>query len=250
MSAIAIGVIAFLCVFGTALAGMFARSRLPDEHLSPESREAIKLATAVIGTLAALALGLLIASAKRSFDEAGSDTRNAAARVLLIDRVLAHYGPDAGAIRAPLRAIVEARLNPAGPGGGNAGTPDQALDVEPIQEALHALTPATEAQRWLKARALQLTGQMAEARWQSAESEVGAFPGAFLAFLILWLALLFGSFGLLAPQNGTVVAVFLVCALSITGALVLIIDMDHPYLGFIQVSDGPWQRAHARLGQP
>jgi hypothetical protein len=249
MSALAIGVIAFLCVFGTAMAGMFARSRLPDEHLSAESREAIKLATAVIGTVSALALGLLIASAKRSFDEAGSDTRNAAARVQLIDRVLAHYGPDAGAMRAPLRAIVEARLNPAG-AGGDPGTPDQALDVEPIQNALHTLTPTTEAQRWLKARALQLTAQMAEARWQSAESEVGAFPGAFLVFLILWLALLFGSFGLLAPRNGTVVAVFLVCALSITGALVLIIDMDHPYLGFIQVSDGPWQRAHARLGQP
>ncbi|AMJ60436.1 bestrophin-like domain [Bosea sp. PAMC 26642] len=250
MSPFAIGGIAFLCVFGTALAGMFLRSRLPDHHLSPESRDAIKLATAVVGTLSALALGLLIASAKRSFDEAGVETRAAAARVLLLDRVLAHYGPEASEARAPLRRIVETRLNRGSEDGRNAGSPDQILDVEPIQDLLRGLTPRTDAQRWLQSRALQLTGQMAEARWQSAETEVGGFPGAFLAFLILWLALLFGSFGLLAPGNATVVAVFLVCALSITGALVLIIDMDHPYLGFIQVSDRPFRMALERLGQP
>ena len=249
MSPFAIGSIAFLCVFGTALAGMFLRSRLPEHHLNTESREAIKLATAVIGTLSALALGLLIASAKRSFDEAGMETRSAAARVLLLDRVLAHYGPDAAAARTPLRGIVEARLNRTGMESIDPGSPDQALDIEPVQDILRGLAPATDAQRWLQSRALQITSQMAEARWQSAETEVGGFPSTFLAFLILWLALLFGSFGLLAPGNGTVVAVFLVCALSITGALVLIIDMDHPYLGFIQVSDTPWRRALERLGQ-
>jgi hypothetical protein len=248
MSPFAIGGIAFLCVFGAASLGMLLRSRLPDHHLSPDSRDAIKLATAVIGTLSALALGLLIASAKRSFDEAGVELRTTAARVLLLDRVLAHYGEEVAETRGTLRRLLEVRLSQAAAAGESAL--DDGLDVEPVQDALRALLPLTDAQRWLQARALQLGGQIAEARWLRAETEVGGFPGAFLAFLILWLALLFGSFGILAPRNGTVVVIFLVCALSITGALVLIIDMDHPYLGFIQVSDAPLKMALKRLGQP
>lgn len=248
MGPFAIGGIAFLCVFGAASIGMLLRSRLPDHHLSPDSRDAIKLATAVIGTLSALALGLLIASAKRSFDEAGVELRTSAARVLLLDRVLAHYGQETAEMRDTLRRLMQSRLSQAAT--ANESVMDDGLDVEPIQDALRRLSPQTDAQRWLQARALQLSGQIAEARWLRAETEVGGFPSAFLAFLILWLALLFGSFGILAPRNATVVVIFLVCALSITGALVLIIDMDHPYLGFIRVSDAPLRMALQRLGQP
>ena len=248
MSPFAIGGIAFLCVFGAASIGMLVRSRLPDHHLSPDSRDAIKLATAVIGTLSALALGLLIASAKRSFDEAGAELRGSAARILLLDRVLAHYGPEATGMRTTLRRLMEVRVSKAASGG--EASLDDGLDVEPIQETLRLLTPQSDAQRWLQGRALQLSGQIAEARWLRPDTEAGGFPNAFLAFLILWLALLFGSFGILAPTNGTVVAIFLVCALSITGALVLIIDMDHPYLGFIQISDAPLKMARERLGRP
>ncbi|PTM42475.1 DUF4239 domain-containing protein [Bosea sp. 124] len=248
MSPFAIGGIAFLCVFGAASIGMLLRSRLPDHHLSPDSRDAIKLATAVIGTLSALALGLLIASAKRSFDEAGVELRTTAARILLLDRVLAHYGQEAAESRDTLRRLIETRLSQAAAAGESVM--DDGLDVEPIQDTLRKLLPQTDAQRWLQSRALQLSGQIAEARWLRAETEAGGFPGAFLAFLILWLSLLFGSFGILAPRNGTVIMIFLVCALSITGALVLIIDMDHPYLGFIQVSDAPLRMALQRLGQP
>lgn len=245
-----IGVIAFLCVFSAALGGMFIRSRLPEHHISADSRDAIKLATAVIGTLAAIALGLLIASAKRSFDESGSELRNTAGRVLLLDRVLAHYGPETQPIRATLRGSLEARLTEAGRSAITTASLDDGLNIEPVQVELRNLSPATESQRWLHARALSLSGQIAESRWLRAETEVGGFPGAFLAFLILWLSLLFGSFGLLAPGNGTVVATFFLCALSIAGALFLIIDMDHPYLGFIAVSDGPLRLALSRLGQP
>lgn len=250
MSPFAIGVIAFLCVFGTALCGIFIRSRLPEHHISPDARDAIKLATAVIGTLAAIALGLLIASAKRSFDDAASELRNTAGRILLLDRVLAHYGPEARMPRETLRRLLEERLSETGKSTITANSLDDGLNIEPVQEGLRLLAPESEPQRWLQARALNVSGQIAESRWLRAETEVGGFPSAFLTFLILWLSLLFGSFGLLAPGNGTVLVTFLLCALSIAGALFLIIDMDHPYLGFIAVSDGPLRSALARLGQP
>jgi hypothetical protein len=250
MSPFAIGGVAFFCVFGAALTGMFLRSRLPDNHLSPESRDAIKLATAVIGTLSALALGLLIASAKRSFDDAGTELRTWAGRVLLVDRVMAHYGPETTEIRKTLRKLMEARLRATRENTGSERPLDHGPDVEPVQDGLRSLSPQTEAQRLLQARALQITGEIAEARWLRAETEAEGFPGMFLVMLVFWLALLFASFGLLAPGNGTVVGTLFVCALSVTGALVLIIDMDHPYLGFIRVSDAPLALALGRLGQP
>lgn len=249
MSPIAIGWIAFACVFGAAVTGMLLRSRLPEHHLGSESRDAIKLATAIIGTLSALALGLLIASAKRSFDEAGMERRTSAARVLLLDRVMAHYGAETQALRAELRQMVEARLSAE----ANAASRDiplaEGFEVEGIQDGLRSLTPKTEAQRLLHARALQVSGDIAEARWLRTETEVGGFPMPFLAVLILWFTLLFASFGLLAPSNATVVLTLLVCALSVSAALVLVIDMDHPYLGFIRVSDVPFRTALERLGQ-
>jgi len=249
MSPFVIGCIAFLCVFGAALAGMALRSRLPDHHLAAESRDAIKLATAIIGTLSALALGLLIASAKRSFDDAGVERRTSAARVLLLDRALAHYGPEIEPLRAALRKAVEARLS-AEQGDSLDALLAEGFDVEQIQEGLRALTPQNEVQRLLRARAIQVSGDIAEARWLRTETEVGGFPTPFLAVLILWFALLFASFGLLAPGNGTVVLTLLACALSVSVALVLVIDMDHPYLGFIRVSDAPFRTALERLGRP
>lgn len=249
MSPFVIGAIAFICVFGAALTGMLLRSRLPGHHLSPDSRDAIKLATAIIGTLSALALGLLVASAKRSFDDAGTELRTWSGRVLLLDRVLAHYGTETAQMRAALRRAIEARLRETRD-PSSARARDGGPNVEPVQDGLRNLLPKTEAQRWLQTRALQISGQIAEANWLRAETEVGGFPGAFLVMLVFWLALLFASFGLLAPGNATVVCTLFVCALSVTGALVLIIDMDHPYLGFIRVSEVPLTLTIERLGQP
>ncbi|MBN9469265.1 MAG: DUF4239 domain-containing protein [Bosea sp.] len=248
MTPFLVGAVAFIFVFGAAAGGMLLRARLPDHHLSPDSRELIKLATAIIGTLSAIALGLLIASAKRSFDEAGTELRTSAAHVVLLDRTMAQYGPETKPLRVALRQSLETRLNELK--DEREGLLHEGLDVEPIQIGLRHLVPANDGQRWLQARALQLSGQISEMRWQRPETETGGFPGIFIIILVFWLALLFASFGLLSPGNATVVATLLGSALSVTAALVLIIDMDHPYLGFIRVSDLPLQLALARLGQP
>lgn len=87
------------------------RGRLPDHHLNAESKDVIRLATAVVGTLSALALGLLIASAKSSYDNAEVEMRTAAARVLLLDRVMAQYGPETDKARQLLRKLIEKRLS-------------------------------------------------------------------------------------------------------------------------------------------
>ena len=91
MSSWAVALITFVCVFGGALAGTRIRGLLPEEHLSDESKATVNLVTALIATLSALVLGLLIASAKNSFDAVAEDIRAIAAKTILIDRALAQY---------------------------------------------------------------------------------------------------------------------------------------------------------------
>jgi hypothetical protein len=155
--------------------------------------------------------------------------------------------------RRVLAELVEARLNQTWGSGGDSslmpeGTSND-LGIEPVQDELRSLSPDTEAKRLLQSRALEVSGQIAEAHWLLVEKGGEGPPWAFLAILVFWLALLFFTFGLLAPGNGTVVCILFVCALSVAGAVFLIVDMAHPYLGFIRVSDAPLRTALAHLGQ-
>lgn len=249
MSAIGVGAMVFLVLCAAAAAGAFLRARLPEHHLNSDSRDAIKLATAVVGTLSALALGFLIASAKMKFDDADAEMRTTVARIVLLDRVMAHYGPETEKARHLLEVLVTERLRTP---EGDAINPTREYGqsgVEPVQEELRALVPATQSQRLLQTRAIDISGQIAEAHWLLVEKGTEGLPGAFLTILIFWLGLLFFTFGMLAPVNGTVVAILAICALSVSAAVFLIIDMAHPYLGLIRVSDEPLRTALAYLGQ-
>ena len=246
MSSIALGTLVFICLFGASLIGIVVRNRLPDHHLDAESKDVIRLSTAVVGTLSALALGLLIASANNVYTNAESELRTSAARLLLLDRVMARYGPETADARRLLHRLVENRLVQ---GWGNASEQagiepyDENQGIEPIQGELRNLVPATEPQRLLQARALEVSGLLAEAHWMLVESRSEGLPTAFLIILVFWLAWLFLTFGLQAPANPTVIGVMLVCSLSVAGAVFLVIDMAHPYLGVVHVSDAPLRAA-------
>jgi hypothetical protein len=253
LSSVVIGGIVFVCLFGGALIGMSLRSRLPEHHLSVDSKDAIRLATAIVGTLSALALGLLIASAKSAHDNAEAEMRTSAGHLVLLDRVMAHYGSETQEARGLLRKLLAARLSQTWGNIGQDGATGDAsvLDagVEPVQDLLRALTPKTDAQRWLQSRALDVSGQIAEAHWLLVDSGEEGLPWPFLMIMVFWLAMLFATFGLLAPSNMTVLVTLLVCALSVAGAVFLIVDMANPYLGLIYISDAPLRDALEQLGQ-
>ena len=248
MSAFVVAGIVCLCLFGAALIGMLLRSLLPDHHLSTEFKDVIKLATAVVATLSALALGFLVASAKTAYDDAETELRTSVARLLLLDRVMAQYGPETDEARGLLRKLVETRLQHVWDIGGETEPTADAPGIEPVQHQLRGLSPQTEVQRFLQSRALQVSGQIAEAYWLAIEMQGERLPWPFLAILVFWLALLFFTFGLLSPSNTTVVSTLFVCALSVAGAVFLIIDMAHPYLGLIRISEGPLRDVLNRIG--
>ena len=245
MSSIILGGLVFSCLLGAALFGGSLRHYLPEHHLSAESKDAIKLATAIVATLSAIALGLLTASAKSAFDHAEVEVRMSASQVVLLDRVMAHYGSETQAARSLLRGFVAAQLNR--PNGGTAADDDS---IEAVQDLLRSLSPKTAAQQSLQTRALDISGRIAEGHWMLVEEGSEGLPLPFVAILVLWLALLFATFGLLAPSNATVICTLLVCALSVAGAVFLIIDMAHPHLGIIRVSRAPLEAALEFLGRP
>jgi hypothetical protein len=106
MSSLLISCVVFACIFAGTLLGMILRGFLPQHHLGPESKDVVKLGMGLIGTMTALVLGLLIASAKNSFDTQRNGLAQLSANIILLDRVLAHYGPESKDAREMLRASV------------------------------------------------------------------------------------------------------------------------------------------------
>jgi hypothetical protein len=252
MSALTISCIVFMLVFGSAMLAMAIQPMLPEHHLSAESKDVIKLGTAVIATMSALVVSLLLASAKGSFDARNREYTQMSANIILLDRLLAHYGPETKEVRDLLRrSTLDAAdqisysqnfqlqiLEPA-------ATTGQSIYIQIVQ-----LSPQSEIQRSLRGEALRVAVALSETRWllfdQRARSSI---PMPFLVALAFWLSIIFGSFGLYAPRNATVVATFCVCALSLSVAIFLILELDHPFQGLIRVSSAPLESAITQLGK-
>jgi len=253
MSALTVGAIVFACVLGGALFGMFLGSVLPKEHLSAETKDVIKVAMAMVATLAALVLGLLTASAKSSLDEKEGELRSAAAQVVLLDRTMVEYGAETKDARDLLKEIVAERISQIWPDENKTMTPNamrHGTGIEAVQRKLLDLSPQTDAQRWLQSTALQISNGIAAARWTALEQIGSAIKWPFMAILIFWLAVIFASFGLFAPRNVVVTAALFVAALSVAGSVFLILEMDRPYAGLIRISSAPLEAALEQLGRP
>jgi CDP-diglyceride synthetase len=217
-----IGAIVFACVFSGALFGMFLGRVLPKEHLSDDAKDVIKVAMAMIATLAALVLGLLMASAKSSLDEKEGQVRSWAAQVLLLDRTLAEYGPETADVRALLKETVAARVSQIWPDQGTSDVTPEAIargnGVEPVQQRLLELSPQSDAQRWLQSTALTISGSIAAGRWSTLQQLSSSIQWPFMTILVFWLAVIFASCGLFAPRNVLVTGVLL-AALSVAGSI-------------------------------
>jgi hypothetical protein len=250
---IAIGLVVLVCVFGGALLGMLLSTVLPEHHLSEASKDVVKLVTGLIATLAALVLGLLVASGKSSFDSANEGFRQSAAKVILLDRTLAQYGPETKDVRELLRSGFAARIDQLFPKDASqrsslASTQGTAT-LEGFAQRLRSLSPQTDAQRALQSRALEILDAIAQARWMAIEEQENTIPTPFLVVLILWLAAMFASFGLFAPRNAIAVAVLFLGALSLAGAIFLIEELNDPLGGIISISRAPMDRALGLIGK-
>ena len=251
MSSLTISLVAFGFIFGGALAGMMLRTSLPDHHLSAESKEVVKLGMGLVGTMAALILGLLVASAKSSFDAQSSELIQASANIVVLDRVLAQYGPETKEVREILRGAVthiaedtwsNGSHTPSPFGGTSSGS---GIFLEKIQ----ALSAESEFKRAMKSHAWNMALNLVQTRWLLYEQGATSVSKPMVVIMVFWLTIVFVSWGLFSPRNPTVVATLFTAALSVSGAIFLILEMYNPYRGVIQISNAPLQSALALLGQ-
>ncbi len=239
-------------MLGGAVLGIVLRKLLPKDRFSDESKDLIKLGTALLSTLTALVLGLLITSAKSSSDVTTDEVKQIAAKIIQLDRNLRHYGPEANEARDVLRRMVTTNtdllwtggVSPAHSALGQGGT-----NIEAVQEKLRSLAPNNDAQRWLQTRALQIATEVEQLRWLSIERSERPIPVPFLVVLVLWLVVIFACFGLLAPRHRLNYGVIVACALSVSGAIFLILELDQPFAGLLRISDAPMRHAIAEMNQ-
>ncbi len=253
MSSTLIAILVFACVFGSALAGLFLRAHLPGHHLKDDTKDIVKLAIGVIATMAALVLGLLVSSAKNAFDRTSDDLTRMAVRIIELDRTLANYGPEAADTRVAVLKTFSA--------GADAifahdrkrlaafDSPEAAARVEYLPRRLRELAPRNDIQRELQTQAITLANDLAHMRWTIILHNETSVSLTLLIVVVVWLALIFAGFGLFSPRNGTIVVSLLMCALCVSGAIFLILEMDSPLTGLVRVSDGPMRAALAHLGR-
>ena len=245
--------IALACVFSGALLGMFCRRWVPDRHQGPDSKDIVRLAMGLVVTTAAMALGLLVGSAKSFFDTQNAEMAQIAANYVLLDQVLAYYGPDASDARAALRTELVHQLEETGPplrrNRAYINIKSGTLLSETILEKIQALSPKDDNQRFLKQQCLNVLFQLGQTRWLLFSQNTVPFPRFLLIMLIAWLILLFVSFGIFAPRNPLVLAGVFASAAAVCGAILLILEMYHPQGGLIRISDAPLHAALDQLGK-
>ena len=191
--------------------------------------------------------------AKSAFDALNTAVQHTAADVLALDRTLSRYGPESTAIREALAHVIAQRLELTWPQHASQAARLDQREVtrggegEGLVERIRGLTPQNESQRWLQAHAVALSEALLDARWVVVSSIGTSVPVPFLVVLVFWLTMIFVSFGVFAPRNATVMVALCVCALSVAGAIFLILEMDSPFAGLMTISPEPLRYAYSRI---
>jgi len=252
ISPLFVALAAFGCIFGGTFLGALLRRKLPEHHLSGDTKDIVRLGSGLIGTIAALVLGLLIASANGTFESQRTQIKQLTANIILLDRILTRYGPEADSARSQLRhgvaAMADRIWRENGADSSQAEAFEGSSEAQSFYDEILNLSPQNEVQRSLKARALDTSTDVARTRLILFAKAGGALPMPFLVVLILWLTIIFASFSLFADTNATAVASLCVFAFSASAAIFLILELSQPFSGVLMISDQGLRNALAPLG--
>jgi hypothetical protein len=253
MRSLAISLTVVVVVMSGALLGGFVRSRLPKHHLDSDTRDIVKGGIGLLATLAALVLGLIIASAKNSFDAKSEEVQSAAVKILHLDSSLRELGTVGETARQQLLSTVRTRIDQiwGTHRGGQVALANLAQQpkLEELQAAIRAISPNDEAMKSAIAKALQATDDLVQIRTLIVADRGSAIIMPLLVLLVFWFTVIAMGLNLFASRNGTTLTFNALCALSIASAIFLILEMDQAFGGLIQVSDAPLRAALAQLAR-
>ena len=243
--------IASACLLAAVWIGMTLRRFLPEHHLSPDSRDTVKLAMGLLATMSALLLGLLVNSAKTSYDTTRVQVMQKASKFALLDRLLVIYGPQAAEVRGQLLALIQEAARRMWP--GDADIPTQTQPKNQIGDAFYVallrLEPRDDTERTLKAQAVSLTIEIGQlASLMEAES-TASISKPMLSVVVLWLVMIFLGFSLIAPPNTTSNLALIASAMGTAGAIFLILELNHPFDGLMRIPGEPMLNVLRQLGK-
>jgi len=238
----------FACLSGASLAMMHFYPRLSERHRDEETNTVVRLIANVFVVMTSLAFGLLINSAKDTFQALDTQVREFATSIVVLDRTLRSFGAEAQQARKHLAAYVrESVERPArSPDALERRHSTAARLLDDLGTALSALD-LPDRHRDALTDARQQYQALTQQRWRLVEQSEGTIPAPLIAMLVAWLTLIYASFGYRAPRNPMVVIMFLASSLLIAASVYLVLDMDVPFSGPIQISDEPLRRALAEI---
>jgi Protein of unknown function (DUF4239) len=250
VTALLISLVTFALIFGGASLGMYFRNALSEDHFSEDVRDVIKLSTGLIGTIAALVLGLLIASAKSSYDTKSTQIKQITTNIILLDLDLERYGPDAKNLRLALREAISPLIDRIWNEGDRTRVSPFAASVQAGEffQKIQLLQPNNERERAFHAQVLSAAANVEQVRLSLFTQSNDAIPAPFLLILIFWLAIIFTSFGLFVRPNRIAIVTFIVGGISVASAIFLILEMGQPFTGLMQISSEAPRHALAPLG--
>jgi hypothetical protein len=250
LNSIAVSLVVFVIVFSGAVVGRVLRRAVPEDHLGSDAKDVVKLATGLVVTMCALVLGMLVSSAKSSYDERKNEVALMSSQILNIERLLENYGPETKEPRDELRVQVQAALDRIWP--QQKSREAQLRPTESTQayyNKLRLLEPKSELQASLKAEAIAMSASLRQTRWLLfLEAEQTSVPLPLLVILVAWLTVIFVSFGLFAPPNLTVTVTLFVSAMAVSAAIFIIMEMYSPFSGVLRISSAPIQEALSQMG--
>jgi len=244
------GIVVFLILLAGALAGWTMRQRLPEHHLTDDTKSLVSVSMAVVATVSALVLGLLISNANTSFRALGGDVTTLSAQILRLDNILRRYGPDTYPARETLRQYAEQKTVDLFPDQGadvRLDDPSTYALLQQLEDSMLELKPSNSRDQWWLDQAMALAGKIGDTRWLLVQQLGQGTPKAVFALLVFWLTLLFASFGLFAPRNLISGATLMLCALAVAGAVGMILELEKGFGGLVHISPQPMRQAAQAL---
>jgi hypothetical protein len=250
MRDIIVGVVVFVCLLGASLGSRALYERLPKRHRVGETETVVRLFASFFVVMTSLVIGLMLNQAKNTLDSADKGVHAYAVQLILFDRAMRNYGAEQTAeARGSLLAYARQAAARMGQSDPNVSSATAEAMLRDTNEAIRALRPADADHVTRKQELERRFAAIFEMRWSLVEQAEGTVPTALIVVVVLWLVLIFASYGFRAPKNAFVATSFGISSLLIAGTMYLILDMDVPFDGLIQVSPAPLERVVAELSR-
>jgi hypothetical protein len=94
---------------------------------------------------------------------------------------------------------------------------------------------------------MQIGQSLGQTRLLMFEQSGSSIAWPFLTVLVFWICMLFLGFGVFARFNTTVLVALFIGAISVAGAIFLILELSSPYEGFMRIADTPLRGALAMI---